>query len=184
MKSSKIVVRLFSSYRGVLLAKNPTLPLVEQLDINVSKDKTLPRIKKTKIKLNKGLESKEAPEFTPMQLGTFETAKEEILEVLENCLGSNELLHAFHSFPYTSKIVQIKNIQLNRDISHIDVFWESNFFEEFIQKIYEVNGETEGKRMKKKLYKQITETLQKKEGKFRTYLMREIFFRRVPRYFI
>lgn len=183
MKRNIIKLRLFSSCSNILLSKNSTPEIIRQLDINTSNDNTLPRIKKTKIKLNKSLNTKETPKLTSMQVGTLDAAREEISEILEDCLNSNELLNLFHPFPHTSRVVQIRNVKLNRDISHIDVLWESNFLEEFIQRIYEINGEAEGKRMKLKLYNQVNQILQKKEGKFRTHLMKQIFFRRVPRIF-
>lgn len=177
-----IRIRLFSTRVTSSIPKISNAGIVKQLDVSVSKDTTQPHVKKTKIKLAKGLHSKEQSKFSPTQTGAFDTAKEDIAEVLENCLASNELLNAFHPYPFTSQIIEIKKVHLNRDLSHVDVLWESSFLEKFLQRIYEVGGQEEGKRMKNKLYKHANEVLQKKEPKFRTHLMKEIFFRRVPRY--
>jgi ribosome-binding factor A len=155
-------------------------PLIKHLDVNVSPQTSLPAAGKSKLKKNLDVQS--LPDLTIAQLGALQSAEDEILEILESCLESNALLGIFPQFKFPSQLVHIKNVKVNRDLSHVDVFWGSDILEKFVHKVYEINGTNEGKRMGDKFYKQTNLTLQKKEGTFRTFLMRTVEFRRVPRF--
>jgi ribosome-binding factor A len=155
-------------------------PLIKHLDVHISSETALPRAGKSKLKRN--LDAQSLPELTTSQLGALQSAEEEILETLEECLQSNSMLGAFPNFKHSSQLIQISKVKVNRDLSHVDVIWGSQILEGFINRIYETSGKAEGKRMKDKIFKKTNLQLQKKEGTFRTFLMRAIEFRRVPRY--
>lgn len=153
--------------------------LIRQLDINVSPETALSKIGKSK--LRKTLDVQSSPELTPLQLGALQSAEEDILEILEDCLNSTSLIGTFPNFQHSSKLVHISKVKVNRDLSHIDVIWGSTILEAFVQRVYETRGKHEGLRMRDKIFKKTTLHLQKREGTFRTFLMRSVDFRRVPR---
>lgn len=171
---------LTSGRRFVTKVPGESSPLIRQLDIHVSPENSLPKVGKSK--LRKKLEAQSSPELTKSQLGALQSAEEEILEVLEECLRSNAMIGAFPHFQQSSKLVHISKVKVNRDLSHIDVIWGSTILETFVQQVYESHGKQEGMRIRDKIFKKTNLQLQKKEGTFRTFLMRTVDFRRVPRY--
>lgn len=154
-------------------------PLVKHLDVHISPETSLPRAGKSKLK--KSLDLQNLPELTTSQMGALQSAEEEILETLENCLQSNSMLGVFPHLKQSSQLIQIAKVKVNRDLSHVDVIWGSQILESFITRVYETSGPTEGKRIKDKIFKNTNLRLQRKEGTFRTFLMKAIEFRRVPR---
>jgi hypothetical protein len=175
----RLRLRLVAEGRQFSKVSGETSPLIKHLDVNVSPQTALPSAGKSK--LRKNLDAQNLPDLTIAQLGTLQSAEEDILETLESCLESNDLLGTFPQFKYPSELVHIKNVKVNRDLSHIDVFWGSDTLERFVHRVYEVHGTNDGKRMGDKIFKNVNLTLQKKEGTFRTFLMRTVEFRRVPR---
>jgi ribosome-binding factor A len=170
---------LFLGRRYLSRPQGESSPLIKHLDVHISSETALPRAGKSKLK--RSLEVQSLPELTTSQMGALQSAEEEILETLEDCLQSNSMLGTFPHLKHASQLIHIAKVKVNRDLSHVDVIWGSQILESFINRVYETSGETEGKRMKEKIFKKTNLRLQKKEGTFRTHIMKAIEFRRVPR---
>ena len=177
---TNVVVNTFSTVTkrstGILNAS-----VVNKLDSNTAANSPLDAGARSK--LMKGLEPTAKAPIHPSEIGMMETQASAIAEALENALDSKALHGIFKEVPMTADLINIKNVKVNRDLSHVDVVWGSELFENLISQAHEKFGETEAKTLADRIYKTVTNTLQRKESKFRTYLMHSMEFRRVPRIF-
>ncbi len=84
----------------------------------------------------------------------------------------------------TSEVIEIEEVVLpKQDYSHVTVRWRSQSTNDFLEQVKIKFGRAEKQRLSEKLFTSMNATLQKREPLFRTALMREMFFRRVPRIF-
>ena len=155
--------------------------LLSKLDVNTAPNSPLDADSRSKLKKN--LEGKAKAPMSPSEMGMMETQASVITEILEDALESKALYGLFKDTPSTAELVNIKNVKVNRDLSHVDVVWGSDILERFVLEAYEKLGEEEGKVVEKRVYSSVTNALQRKESKFRTYIMRSMELRRVPRVF-
>lgn len=179
------------SWRKLRLSKIPLMkpfttsprginsPLLDQLDKSLSPDTVLKM--SGRVKIRRGLESKKSQELIPGAEESLDTLSMEILEVLEKSLASRALAGLFDEISVPSDVVQFNKVKVNQDLSHVDVFWESDILESFVLKANEKLGSLEGEKIRKKLFNGVNSKLQQKESRFRTQLMRTIHLRRVPR---
>jgi len=132
-------------------------------------------------KLSTGLEVKKKKPMDSFELGMLETRSVEMLDILSDALESKLVYGIFPDIPDTSKVVSFSHVKSNRDMTQVTVVWHSDLFLDFIHQVTIKHGESDGKSLEKKIFKKTTTLLQAKESKFRTYLMRHMSFRRVPR---
>jgi hypothetical protein len=132
-------------------------------------------------KLVTGLDAKKKRPMDAYEIGMLETRSAEILDILTDCLESKLVYGIFKDMPDTSKVVSINHVKCNRDMTQVTAVWHSDLFLDFIHQATLKHGEKDGKAIESKIFKKTTALLQAKESKFRTYLMRHMAFRRVPR---
>ena len=135
----------------------------------------------TQKKLNTGLDTKKKRPMDSFEIGMLETRSAEILDILTHSLESKLVYGIFPDIPDTSKVISFNHVKSNRDMTQVSVVWNSDLFLDFIHQVSLKYGENESQLLEKKMFKKITTLLQTKEAKFRTYLMRNMSFRRVPR---
>lgn len=132
-------------------------------------------------KLVTGLNATKKRPMDISEVGMMETRSTEILNVLTDALESPLLYGIFKDMPVTSKVVSLNHVKCNRDLTQVSVVWHSDLFLDFIHQATLKHGEVDGKQLEAKIFKKTSALLQAKESKFRTYLMRNMSFRRVPR---
>ena len=132
-------------------------------------------------KLVTGLDTKKKRPMDAYEIGMLETRSAEILDILSDALESKLVYGIFKDMPDTAKVVSINHVKCNRDMTQITAVWHSDLFLDFIHQATLKHGERDGKALESKIFKKTSALLQAKESKFRTYLMRHMSFRRVPR---
>lgn len=93
--------------------------LLQKLDKNSTPNPSMePQVRS---KLLKTLESKRKKAIDPVEHGMMEAQSSVIQDILEDALQSKSLHGIFQHAPVTSDIITIKEIKINRDLSHVDV---------------------------------------------------------------
>lgn len=83
-----------------------------------------------------------------------------------------------------SAAIEVVEVKANRDCSHVTAHWESNVLNRFVKMHWEeARSFEESFSLAEMLSTKVSAKLQRKEGHFRTSLMRKMTFRRVPRVF-
>ncbi len=116
--------------------------------------------------------------------GILEATALDIMDNMNAALASEKLSNIFRKVGPTSEVLEISFVKINRDCSHVDASWSSSALKGFVENLYS-NSACSAKELHlaQKMTKNITHTLQKNESKFRSYLLKHINFRRVPRMF-
>jgi ribosome-binding factor A len=121
-------------------------------------------------------------DLTPQGIGVLDTFGTDISEVL------NEGLHSSNTFygmipgaKQPGDILEISHVKVNKDCSHIMVYWSAPFITNFSKLVRAEKGEEEATRVHDKMAAAMTGRLQKREPQFRSLLIKKMEFRRVPR---
>lgn len=138
---------------------------------------------KSKSKLIKSLEKKELPQLTISEIGIADSLCDDIQDSLISCLDSKYFYKKFKGYNNATEIIEICKVSANRDFSHITAYWDSKKIQEILQQVRKQYGDIEYTRIHKLIIPKITNKLQKYEPIFRSNLMKDIIFRRVPRIF-
>jgi hypothetical protein len=93
--------------------------IMQKLDRNSTPNSSMePRVRS---KLIKTLEAKRKRAIDPVEQGLMEAQSNIIQEILEDALESKSLHGIFKEAPVTSDVISIREIKINRDLSHVDV---------------------------------------------------------------
>lgn len=120
----------------------------------------------------------------PRSDGVLEATAEEVMDDLNQALTTSQLANIFKFVRNTSEVMEITKVVLNKDLSHADASWHSDYLEGFLRHLLLKDGlSASDLRLGKKMLKNVTNKLQSSEGKFRSHIIRSMNFRRVPRIF-
>jgi hypothetical protein len=106
---------------GTRLCSNKIMndSIMQKLDRNSTPNSSMePRVRS---KLIKTLEAKRKRAIDPVEQGLMEAQSNIIQEILEDALESKSLHGIFKEAPVTSDVISIREIKINRDLSHVDV---------------------------------------------------------------
>lgn len=121
-------------------------------------------------------------DLTPHGIGVLDTFGTDISEVL------NEGLHSSNTFygmipgaKQPGDILEVSHVKVNKDCSHIMVYWSAPFITKFSSLVRTEQGEAEAERVHHKMSGAMSSRLQQREPQFRSLLIKKMEFRRVPR---
>jgi ribosome-binding factor A len=132
-------------------------------------------------KLNQGLEPTETKKLTDRAQGTADAMCAEIAVSLNNCLSSDKLYGSFKGFKIASDIFDIDRCEANLDFSDVTVYWSSGVVKNVLHAMTVTTDEDNAERLRIKIINGITKKLQSKESVFRSTLMKDIYFKKVPK---
>jgi len=156
---------------------------ISQLDVGTRSNSPTAPNAATRQKLQKPLEGVEKKKLTTAQQGALEATAEDLQDILTEVLSTPNFHNLFKGAQDPSRAVYIHHVRLNADCSHAHVQWKSDVLEIFVRKTLERMGEEEAKRLIKRAIKYISSKLQNREAHFRSQVIRQMHFRRVPRLF-
>ena len=148
------------------------------------RDPNLPAVPATaKSKLNLPLEARESRKETMShaQKGMNQAIAEDIHEILSDAMSSPKLRTLFRGTKDASMVVDIKHVKVNSDVSHVYAEWQCDLLEGFAREIHDNMGADKAKSFGKRSIRYITGRLAARESVFRTVLMRQMQFKKVPR---
>lgn len=151
---------------------------------NNKRDPNLPAVTATaKSKLNLPLEAREKKRETMnhAQKGLNQAVAEDIHEILSDALSSPKLRNLFRGTKDASILVDIKHVKVNSDVSHVYAEWQCDLLEAFAREMHDSMGSIKAKAFVKRAVNYVTGRLAAKESFFRTALMRQMQFKKVPR---
>jgi ribosome-binding factor A len=150
--------------------------------LDAAKGDDLPSKKQTTGgKLRKNLEKEQKSVLDFASQGASDTTAEEIREVLNEALESSKFSYVFKGFSDASKLIEITEVTCNRDFSNTSAYWHSLPMEVFVGTVQKKLGDKEAIKYARKIGTQIETTLRSREGMMRSFLMRKMDFKRVPR---
>lgn len=116
--------------------------------------------------------------------GMMEAIADDIMDNMNDALNSNDFIGVFKGVDYASQVVEISAVKLNQDYSHAHITWRSSYIEDVLIQFQTKDLTDRDVKMAEKMTKNITDILQLHEGKFRSHMIRNFNFRRVPRIYI
>lgn len=132
-------------------------------------------------KLSQGLEPAETKKLTDRAQGTADALCTEIAISLNNCLSGDKLYGTFKGFKVASDIIDIDRCDANLDFSDVTVYWSSSVVKKVLDAVADKSNEENAKRLSVKIIEGITKKLQMKEPVFRSVLMKDVYFKKVPK---
>ena len=136
--------------------------------------------KKLRSRLDK---KKETTSLPPDAYGKMESTSIDILEILNEALEENSLYELFKGTKRASDIVEIVHVIINQDCSHVTAYWSCDLIEKFADKVREKHGDADYTKVHKEFTSKISKKLKSCEPTFRSFLLKKMDFRRVPRIF-
>lgn len=157
----------------------------ETIEITESNSPRPTSIKKLKQSLIDDLPTQYRPHLEKRIQGEESALEFEIEEALSECLLSKSCETLFNpkKRQHDAQFVEIEDVKISQTSTDIYVYWRSKVMNDFIDLVKERKGEEEATKILKVSNTQINKKLQEREGKFRTYLIRKVHFKRVPRIF-
>lgn len=134
-------------------------------------------------KLQRGLESPKKRLLTGAERGALDAESEDLMDLINEALGSSHFYNLFRNTGDTSKYVEIISVLQNQDRSHSTALWTSRVLTQFAAEVDEVKGREEALRFAKNASVYVTARLQSREPLFRSMLTKKMDFKRVPRLF-
>ncbi len=153
--------------------------LIGQLDLQASSSV----FGKDKAKLSKGLEQKVKQGISAASRGALDTTSEDIAEIITDALDSTKLINMFRGVEKASDMIEIEEVTVNQDYSHVTVWWSSPVVKKFALFVRQKQSLQEAVTLNAKMTANINEKLQKCEGVFRHFVMKNIDYKKVPRIF-
>lgn len=139
--------------------------------------------RKLQNKLSRGLELDEPLQFTARGEGTAELLCDEISDTLNESLSTDDFYKMFKGYKFPNEIIEFVKVTANMDFSHVTVYWDSNSTNGFLFIAKKKYDESSYEKLRHKIFVAISKKLQSREPKFRSILMKDIYFKRVPRLF-
>jgi len=150
-----------------------TISAIDYLDINVNT--------KHNEKLKKTLESKPKPVLDITSEGFLEATSEDLRDHLNEFIQSTKFAYVFRGVRNTSELITIADITINQDYSNVRAYWSAPAIKDLLKYVIERKGETHAILLSTKIASTISQVLMKKEGACRSYIMRKIDFKMIPR---
>eukprot|EP01036_Dinobryon_divergens_P033783 gene33782-43653_t len=134
-------------------------------------------------KLRKSLDSStKKPVLDIASEGHLDTISAHVMDSINESLDSPKLSGMFRGIKEISDAIEILEVKCNRDCSHAAVVWECNVLNKFVRFHLQSSKSLEKSRaLALKLGEKVNSKLQQSEPFFRSKLMRNMEFRRVPR---
>jgi hypothetical protein len=137
----------------------------------------------TRLKLYKPLEAPEKKALSSAQIGQLQSMAEDLHDVVTEALSTSAFGDLFSGMHDPNLAVHINEVKLNRDCSHAYIKWECDVLAKFAQEAQQEFGNDSAKRFTSRAVKHINKRLQDREAQLRSYIIRHMHFRRVPRLF-
>jgi ribosome-binding factor A len=132
-------------------------------------------------KLRMGLLAKKKGILDNASQGRLETTCEDVMDNMNETLASSALINVFKGVKDASMVIEIAHVEINMDYSHATAHWESEILMNFVDSVRTENGPEDALKLALKMETKITAKLQKLEPLFRTRIVKQMDFRRVPR---
>ena len=157
---------------------------INALDLGSNEDNGSSTTNATKQKLQRPLEAVEKKVLTAAQLGQLQSTAEDLHDVLSEAMSTSAFSNLFPQGMHdTTLAVDIHEVKLNRDCSHAYVSWSCEILRKFVLEAQTEFGNESAQRFAGRAVKSINKKLQEREAQFRSYIIRHMHFRRVPRLF-
>jgi ribosome-binding factor A len=137
----------------------------------------------SKAKLKRSLDKDKTCEIKPSVQGYLDSIGEDICDALNEALSSKECYKLFKGSTDAGNLIEFSEVRPNQDCSHVTVLWSSDIIRTFIRELNATHGYEEAEKFSQKSFQYINEKLQKREAVFRSFLIKKIHFKRVPRVF-
>jgi hypothetical protein len=160
---------------------NPSLDRTISLldDPAVKTDRSRPIRERSKI--SKPLEKPGKLVLDDASKGVQDTFAEEIVENMNAALGTTPFVNMLRGVEDPSEIIEIAEVKLNQDYSHIHATWRSNYFENILTELAKKDLSPKDGKFSAEMIAKVNIILQEREGKFRSFFIKDFNFRRVPR---
>ena len=132
-------------------------------------------------KLQRGLEKAEEKDSSLAQQGLQDAQAEDICGIINDTLASNACAKLFRGYKDASMAVEVEYVVINKDCSHATAFWRSDTIDKFCSLFVQQEGMQKAMLLRGRMQKQINDRLEQKEALFRSFLIKKMDFRRVPR---
>ena len=137
---------------------------------------------KRRAKLQQGLEKQDKTKATSVAMqGVLEATAEDVCTILNSALETPAFSRIFRGCEDTSVAFEIDRVKLSPDCSHAVAYWRSHLMDKFISHAVDREGVEQGQLLSHKMNKYVTKRFQNREPAFRSYLLKNMDFRRVPR---
>jgi ribosome-binding factor A len=157
---------------------------INALDLSANDDDGSRTLHATKQRLQRPLEAVEKKVLTAAQLGQLQSTAEDLHDVLAEAMGTSAFSDLFpEGSHHTALAVDIHEVKLNRDCSHAYISWNCDVLGKFVLEAQAEFGNESAQRFAGRAVKSINKKLQEREAQFRSYIIRHMHFRRVPRLF-
>jgi ribosome-binding factor A len=155
--------------------------LVSRVDINkTSREKTI--LTHFPQKLLKGLSLPQETKLPDKKLvGSVDSLSVDIEYILTKCLQSRFCQGLFGNVSDNSFVIEIDTVKVNKDSSHLYVFWKSDILHDFASLLSDRQDLLSAKKFYEMAAIKITKKLQQRESTFRYQLASHVSFRRCPR---
>lgn len=133
-------------------------------------------------KLHQGLEKRNKT-ITPsvaMQ-GLLEATAEDVCTILNEALETSAFAKIFKGCEDTSAAFEFDRVRLSSDCTHAVAYWRSPLMDKFVSLAIDRDGVTDGNRLSRKMNEYVSKRFQNRESAFRSFLIKNMDFRRVPR---
>jgi len=156
---------------------------INALDLSNNEEEGARTPSSTKQRLQRPLEAVEKKALTAAQLGQLQSTAEDLHDVLSEAMSTSAFSNLFQGMNDHAIAVDIHEVKLNRDCSHAYVSWNCDVLEKFVLEAQTEFGNESAKRFAGRAARSINKKLQDREAQFRSYIIRHMHFRRVPRVF-
>lgn len=147
--------------------------------LTLKNPRTLPP--KARNKLQKSLEKSDPKVYSDATHGILDAMGADIEDILTEALSSTEFQNDFRGVMRPGDVIEIENVKMSVDSSTATAFWSSMVIDEFSAFLSKNVGEAECKRVITRAKKIVNSKLQVREPQFRSYLVKHMDFKRVPR---
>ena len=137
---------------------------------------------KRRAKLHQGLEKRDKPKVASVAMqGVLEATAEDVCTILNSALETPAFSRIFKGCKDTSIAFEIDRVKLSPDCSHAVAYWRSHLMDKFISHAIDREGVEMGLQLSRKMNQYVTNKFKHREPAFRSFLMKNMDFRRVPR---
>jgi hypothetical protein len=176
-------VRQPSSFHSDALKRKPgVLDKVGQLDIAQGDDEHSKRSRALGEKLKQGLtKGKTRTVMNSASQGITDSISEDIRDMLNDALDTPRIRGIFKGIRNASKAVEVVDVKTNQGVTHVTAYWHSPALATFLKGVYRKLGEEEAVKYTTMVVDSVDSAFSVNEGAFRSYLIKKMDFKRVPR---
>jgi hypothetical protein len=172
-----------SSFHSDVLKRKPgVLDKVGQLDIAQGDDEHSKRSRALGEKLKQGLtKGKTRTVMNSASQGITDSISEHIRDMLTVALDPPRIRGIFKGIRNASKAVEVVDVKTNQGVTHVTAYWHSPALATFLKGVYRKLGEEEAVKYTTMVVDSVDSAFSVNEGAFRSYLIKKMDFKRVPR---